>query len=144
MNIRYSYFLSILVTFMVSGFLKAHEFYYFTNCDQTKISSPMDNQIVETRTIRPLEVFKIELESRGSLGLQLLFKMDIDSIVEVKRVEPIINQVNPPRPGDSIGAFFEIRALKNGIVKITFYETQPWNKDFKDIIQKEINVEVVE
>ena len=129
---------------MVSGFLKVHEFYYFANYGQTKIESAMENQIVETRTMRPLEVFKIELVSRGSLGLQLFFKMDIDSIVEVKRVEPIINQVNPPRPGDSIGAFFEIRALKNGNVKITFYETQPWNKDFKDIIQKEINVEVVE
>jgi len=104
----------------------------------------MENQIVETRTMRPLEVFKIELVSRGSLGLQLLFKMDVDLIVEVKRVEPIINQANPPRPGDSIGAFFEIRALKSGMVKITFYETQHWNKDFKDIIQKEINVEVIE
>jgi len=129
---------------MVFGFLKVHEFYYFANYGQTKIRSAMENQLVETRMMRPLEVIKIELVSRGPLGLQLLFKMDIDSIVEVKRVEPIINQVNPPRPGDSIGAFFEIRAIKNGNVKITFYETQPWNKDFKDIIQKEINVEVVE
>jgi len=129
---------------MVSGFLKVHEFYSVTNFGQTKIGSGMENQIVETRTMRPLEVFKIELVSRGSLGLQLVFKMDVDSIVEVKRVEPIINQANPPRPGDSIGAFFEIRALKSGMVKITFYETQHWNKDFKDIIQKEINVEVIE
>lgn len=104
----------------------------------------MDNQIVESRTMKPLEVITIELVSRGSLGLQLLFKMDIDSIVEVKRIEPTINQVDPPRPGDPIGAFFEIRSLRKGLVKITFYETQPWNKDFKNIIQKEINIEVIE
>jgi len=112
MIFRCSYFLLVWVIFVVSGFLKEHEVYYFTNYDQAKISSAMNNQIVETITMKPLEVFKIELVSRGSLGLQLLFKMDIDSIVEVKRVEPKINQVNPPRPGDSIGAFFEIRALK--------------------------------
>jgi len=76
--------------------------------------------------------------------LQLLFKMDIDSIVEVKRIEPIINQVNPPRPGDSIGAFFEIKALKKGVVEIIFYETQPWNRDFQDIIQKVIKIEVID
>ena len=47
-------------------------------------------------------------------------------------------------PGDPLKAVYEITGLKPGVVKITFYETQPWNKDFKDIIKKVIDVQVVE
>jgi len=45
-------------------------------------------------------------------------------------------------PGDSIILIFEITAIKKGIVTVTFYETQPWNKDFKEIIKKKITFEV--
>ena len=134
----------IFAIFIAASFLEEAEYTCFTNYDQKKISSEMDNQNVETKTLKLSEVFSVELVSRGSLGLQLLFRMNTDSIVEVKRVEPVISQSNPPRPGDPIGAFFEIRALKKGMVEIIFYETQPWNKDFKDIIQKVIKIEVIE
>jgi hypothetical protein len=90
------------------------------------------------------ETFKTELVSRGALGLQLLYRTDRDSIVEVRRLEPVISKSDPVLPGDPIGALFEIKSLQKGTVKITFYETQPWNKEFKEIIQKEIDIEVVE
>ena len=134
----------IFAIFIAASFLEEAEYTCFTNYDQKKIRSEMDNQNVETKTLKLSEVFSVELVSRGSLGLQLLYRMNIDSIVEVKRVEPVIGQSNTPRPGDPIGAFFEIRALKKGMVEIIFYETQPWNKEFKDIIQKVIKIEVVE
>ena len=103
----------------------------------------MNSIAVETKKMKPLETFKIVLTSRGALGLQLLFKMDSDSVVEVKRVEPSINKTDSILPGDPINAIFEIRSINEGIVRITFYETQPWNKEFTPIIQKEIEIEVV-
>ena len=102
----------------------------------------MNSTAVETKKMKPLETFKIVLISRGALGLQLLFKMDTDSVVEVKRVEPSFIKTEPILPGDPINAVFEIRSVKEGTVRITFYETQPWNKEFTPIIQKEIEIEV--
>jgi hypothetical protein len=102
----------------------------------------MNNLKEENKRMKPLETFKVELESRGSLGLQLLFKTDIDSVVEVTRLNTEINNGGNITPGDSIMIFFEIKAIKKGIVTVTFYETQPWNKDFKEIIKKEMKIEV--
>jgi len=144
MILRNSVISAVFAIFIAASFLEEPEYTCFTNYGQKKIKSEMDNQNVETKTLRPSEVFSVELVSRGSLGLQLLYRMNIDSIVEVKRVEPVISQSNPPRPGDAIGAFFEIRALKKGMVEIVFYETQPWNKEFIDIVQKVFKIEVVE
>lgn len=102
----------------------------------------MKSITVETKKMKPLETFKVVLISRGALGLQLLFKMDTASVVEVKRVEPSIIKTDPILPGDPINAVFEIRSINEGSVRITFYETQPWNKEFAPIIQKEIEIEV--
>ena len=114
------------------------------NTDYRKNEQTMNNTGIDTKKMKLLETFRIELKSRGALGLQLLFKTDKDSIVEVKRIETKVNNSNSILPGDPISAVFEIRSIKKGAVKITFYETQPWNKEFKEIIQKEIYVEVTE
>jgi Flp pilus assembly protein TadB len=113
-----------------------------TSKQETKKQKIMENLIEDNRKMKPLETIKVELESRGSLGLQLLFKTDIDTVVKVNRIYPEINNGGDINPGDPIMVFFEISALKKGRVKITFYETQPWNKDFKEIIKKEMNIEV--
>jgi len=102
----------------------------------------MNNSAVETKKMKLSETLKVVLMSRGALGLQLLFKMDTDSVVEVKRMETGIIKTDPIQPGDPINAVFEIRSIKEGTVRITFYETQPWNKEFTPIIQKELEIEV--
>lgn len=109
---------------------------------ETKKQRTMNNLMEENKKMKPLETIKIELESRGSLGLQLLFKTDIDSVVKVTRENTEMISSGSITPGDSIILIFEITAIKKGIVTVTFYETQPWNKDFKEIIKKEITIEV--
>jgi len=102
----------------------------------------MNSKVAETKKMKLLESFKIVLQSRGALGLQIFCKMDNDAIVEIKRLEPVIITTVPVIAGDPIDAVFEIKSVNKGKVKITFYETQPWNKEFQPIIQKEIDVEV--
>jgi len=102
----------------------------------------MENQPVEIKRMRPSETIRVVMISRGALGIQLLWRMDMDSVVEVKRVEPNIDKSTAILPGDPIDAVFEVKSIHKGTVKITFYETQSWNKEFKDIIQKELIVEV--
>lgn len=140
---RYSVFTPVLVIYAAFIFLNFSQQGNYQNAEHKKNKQAMSQEI-ETRKMKPFETFKIQLVSRGALGLQLLCRMDTDSIVEVKRVEPVINESDPILPGDPIGAIFEIKSLRKGDVTLTFYETQPWNKEFKEIIQKEINIEVVE
>lgn len=102
----------------------------------------MDNTNSGTKKLKPSETFTVELKGRGALGLKLLYRTDNDSIVEVSRLDTDTGK--NISPGDSINIVYQIKAVKKGNVKITFYETQPWNKDFKEVIQKEINVEVTE
>jgi len=102
------------------------------------------SQEIETIKMKPSETVKVELVSKGALGLQLFCKMDTDSIVEVNRLEPMISKSDTILAGDPMQAIFEIKSLQTGTVKITFYESQPWNKEFKEIVQKVINVEVAE
>lgn len=109
--------------------------------DNTKPNA-MDNTISETKKLKSAETFTVELKGRGALGLQLLYRTNNDSIVEVSRVETDTGK--NISPGDSINIIYQIKAVKKGNVKITFYETQPWNKDFKEVVQKEINVEVTQ
>jgi len=104
----------------------------------------MENSIIETKKIKVSETFTVELQSRGAIGLQLLFRTDNDSIVKITRLPNDSTSQKQISPGDPLKAVYEITGLKPGVVKITFYETQPWNKDFKDIIKKVIDVQVVE
>ncbi|MEI6678027.1 MAG: protease inhibitor I42 family protein [Mariniphaga sp.] len=104
----------------------------------------MESQSAEFKRMKPFETTQVELVSRGALGLQLFYRTDQDSIVQVTRLEPKLNSTNSILPGDPLSAIFEIKSLKKGIVNITFYETQPWNKDFAEIIQKKIQVEVAD
>jgi predicted secreted protein len=109
-----------------------------------KPSPKMENSNIETKKIKVSETFTVELASRGYLGLQLLFRTDNDSIVKITRLPPDTTEKKQISPGDPLKAIYEIKGLKPGEVKITFYETQPWNKDFRDIIKKVINLQVVE
>jgi len=122
-----------------------------TACDATyrhqsaaSKSLSMENSIIETKKIKVSETFTVELQSRGAIGLQLLFRTDNDSIVKITRLPNDSTGQKQISPGDPLKAVYEITGLKPGVVKITFYETQPWNKDFKDIIKKVIDVQVVE
>ncbi len=103
----------------------------------------IDNTLSSTRKLKSSETFTVELMGRRASGLQLLYRMNNNAVVEVKRlVTDIAN--SGPTSGDTININYQIKAIKKGKVKITFYETQPWNKDFKEVIQKEINIEVTE
>ena len=103
---------------------------YFCKCLLFKLCSMV---------IRKKESFQVELQSRGGLGLQLSYRTDNDGVVEVSRVSTGI-----ALPGSNLPVTYEITGLRKGKVKITFYETQPWNKNFTEIIQKEVGVEVTD
>ncbi len=104
----------------------------------------MEDSSIEIKKIKVSETFTVEMKSRGSLGLQLLYRTDHDSIVSISRLPADPVEKKQISPGDPLKAVYEIKGLKRGTVKITFYETQPWNKNFDDIIKKVINVQVVE
>jgi hypothetical protein len=89
--------------------------------------------------IKEKESFRVELQSRGGLGLQLSYRTDNDGVVQVSRVD-----AGTALPGSNLPVTYEITGLRKGKVTVSFYETQPWNKDFKEIIQKEVEVEVMD
>lgn len=89
--------------------------------------------------IKEKESFRVELQSRGGLGLQLSYRTDNGGIVEVSRVD-----AGTAIPGSNLPVTYEITGLRKGKVTVSFYETQPWNKNFKEIIQKEVEVEVTD
>ena len=89
--------------------------------------------------IKEKESFRVELQSRGGLGLQLSYRTDNDGVVQVLRVD-----AGTALPGSNLPVTYEITGLRKGKVTISFYETQPWNKNFKEIIQKEVEVEVTD
>ena len=94
---------------------------------------------MEIRRIKAGESFEMTLHSRGGLGLQLSYRMDHDGVVDVNREEP-----GAALPGDSLPVVYRIRGLRKGRVVIAFYETQPWNNNFREIVQKEVQVEVAD
>lgn len=99
----------------------------------------------DSLTIRINETKQVTLQSRGAMGLQLLFRISDSSVVDIKRIDSKgPNDSSKTNIGGSIPAVFEIRGLKAGKTNVEFYETQPWNKNFKDISQKEMLIEVIQ
>ena len=86
------------------------------------------------------ESFEIALDNRGSAGLSMLYKLDAEDIVSVDRLESL--KTDTIKPGDPVKAIFKIQAQKKGRVKIIFYETQIWNKDFEHLPVMELTVNV--
>lgn len=120
----------------------------FSHCNKINQSSHSNQQQMESSENLRLkigEVQQVTLQSRGATGLQLLARCDDEKVVEVLRV-----QGNPDsekstatdKIGGAIPAFFSIKGLKKGKTTVTFYETRSWEKDFKEIIQKTLEVEV--
>lgn len=108
----------------------------FINCTHM----PTENLHLQTG-----EIYKMTLPSRGATGLQLLFRVTDDSIVDIKRIESSGNENDSTAPrsiGGPVQATFEITALKPGETNVTFYETRPWEKDFKEIIVQNLTIEV--
>ncbi len=96
----------------------------------------------ETLQLKKDEIHLIYLENRGSTGLQLLSRIENESIVSVRRISDPSDTTSSTNLGDSKKATFEIKGLNLGETKITFYETRTWEKDFKEIFVKEIMVDV--
>ena len=96
---------------------------------------------IETRTIKIKESFELLLQSRGGLGLQLAFRINNDGVVDVNRQGPDADRA--VQPGDSLPVTYRVTGVGKGRALITFYEYQPWNKNFREVIQKEVQVEVV-
>jgi hypothetical protein len=122
---------------------------FFSNCatkhsnDTNKIKAIiMSDSIQETKNIKVSETFEIKLQARGALGLKLMYRTSVNNIVDIKRQEIKKDNINDTIEGDGIHIIYLITGLMEGNTKITFYETQPWNKEFKEIIQKEIQVNV--
>ena len=96
----------------------------------------------ETLQLKKDEVHLVHLENRGSTGLQLLSRIENESVVAVRRVSDPSEATSSNNLGDSSKATFEIKGLNSGESEITFYETRTWEKNFKEIVVKEIRVDV--
>lgn len=104
-------------------------------------SSVMENE--QNITLKPGEFAEVNLQSRPGTGLQLRYRCEDETIIQVRRKEEgDVPKPMPAKLGGSIPAIFEIKALKEGETKVTFYETRTWDKDFKEIIQKQIRLKV--
>ena len=124
-------------------FMSACEDNRHTTTRATSGPQLMDNQ--QNLTLKPGETFQVILQSRGAAGLQLLYRCEDDSIVRIQRKESFPS--DSPKDwttniGGSMPAVFAIQALKEGETKVTFYETRPWDKNFKEIIQKQLTIVV--
>lgn len=122
---------------------------FFSNCanNHSKDSNKkntilMSDSTHETRNIKVNETFEIKLEARGALGLKPMYKMSNDNIVVIKRQKNNEENSNDTIIGGAINIIYEIMGIAEGSVIVTFYETQPWNKDFKEIVQKEMIINV--
>src|SRR5580704_15745810 len=83
---------------------------------------------------------EITMNNRASSGLTLLYNMDKEGIVSIDRNNTVRDA--SLMPGDPIKATFRIHAKESGSVKVTFFETQTWNKNFKNLILKEFAIYV--
>jgi len=97
---------------------------------------------VEKRAIKVRDSFELVLQSRGGLGLQLSYRTDREGVVEVDRVDA--DTARTVAPGDNLPVTYRVTGIGKGEAEIIFYEYQPWNKNFKEIIQKEVQVEVTD
>ena len=96
----------------------------------------------ETLQLKKDEVHLIHLENRGSTGLQLLSRIENESVASVRRISNPSDATSSTNLGGSQKATFEIKGMNPGETKITFYETRTWEKDFKEIVVKEMMVYV--
>ncbi|MES0489119.1 MAG: hypothetical protein ABUK01_03950 [Leptospirales bacterium] len=95
---------------------------------------------IETIHKKQGEHCDLVLKNRISAGLALMYEVDMEGIVSISRLKTAQNK--NLKPGDAIQVGFRIQTQKKGTVKILFYETQPWNKNFHDIPVKEIIIHV--
>lgn len=76
------------------------------------------------------ESHEIQLTSRGSSGLQLLFWVDIPDIVSIDRRDLTIQERDSLSTdmGGGTPAYFTVKGLKSGQSKILFYEKPAGNR----------------
>lgn len=86
------------------------------------------------------ETEMVVLENRGASGLQMKYRTDKEGIVSINRLEH--SKQEQVKPGDPIKVAFQIVAKQKGTVKVTFYETRPWDKNFKEIVVREMVIQV--
>ena len=99
----------------------------------------------EKLTLTPGEIKYIMLENRGASGLQLIFQINGEQVIEITRETdgPVNTSVLLDKiAGGTIQAWFAIKAIKKGKAEVIFKETQPWNPTFNEIIRKELKVVV--
>ena len=88
----------------------------------------------------------IQLPSRGSSGLRIVFTVSDSSVASVSRKElqsSDVDQLNI-KPGDKVPAFFIIKGLKSGTATIHFAERKPGENAGSDIPLKDFEVQVKE
>jgi hypothetical protein len=92
--------------------------------------------------IKTGESFEVALNSRGAMGLKMQFKTEPDGVVSVKQLESRMGAAT--MAGDAIKVVFRITGERTGNTTVTFFETQPWDKDFPPIVAEVVRVGVVE
>ncbi|MFT3909669.1 MAG: hypothetical protein QM737_09615 [Ferruginibacter sp.] len=90
------------------------------------------------------ETREVTIPPRAVSGLQLLFRQESDSLLEIsmKEKSSIEDKKMPSNIGETFPVVYELKAIAKGETKVTFYETQSWNSEFKPIIIKQITVRV--
>lgn len=86
----------------------------------------------------------IQLASRGSSGLRIVFTVSDSSVVSVTQKDLQSSDVDSLRlrPGDPIPAIFIIKGIKRGNTSIHFAERKPGINDGADIPLKDFEVKV--
>jgi predicted secreted protein len=95
----------------------------------------------EEINLKQNESFKVSLESRGATGLKLMYHCDTN-MVQIQKVDTEAQQQRSQSIGDPVPVTYEIKALKEGQTKVVFYETKPWDKNFKELVKKVFNISI--
>jgi len=81
------------------------------------------------------------LENMASAGFSIIYSLSNEQVASVTEMETIVP--DGLQDGDPVKVHFSITALHTGVAKITFNETQEWDKDYKPIPIYELDVTVI-
>jgi hypothetical protein len=96
--------------------------------------------------LRVNEEKTIQLPSRGSSGLRIIFTVSDSSVASVSRKELQSSDIDQLdiKPGDKVPAFFIIKGIKSGTASLHFSERKPGADAGPDIPLKDFEVQVNE
>ncbi|MCO4291436.1 protease inhibitor I42 family protein [Solitalea sp. MAHUQ-68] len=101
---------------------------------------------METKVVKLNDSVFIALPGKGTSGLVWQYKIDIEGIIEVEKIdyEGDVHAIDKNIPvGSSIPEVFKVVGKKKGLAKIHFEQRRPWEQSSNpvDTVEYEITVE---